>query len=107
MKVEIKPLSVNQVWQGRRFKTKAYKEYETEVMLKLSPFQFPTGRLKLCITFGMSNKMSDIDNPIKPFVDILQKKYGFNDRDIYKMELTKEIVKKGNEYIEWSIEELN
>ena len=75
-------------------------------MLKLSPFQFPNGKLKLSITFGLSNKMSDIDNPVKPFVDILQKKYGFNDRDIYEMSLKKDIVKKGEEYIKWSIKRI-
>lgn len=33
-------------------------------------------------------------------VDILQKKYGFNDRDIYELHIKKTIVPKGNEYIQ-------
>ena len=32
MYLKIKPLSVNQVWQGKRFKTKTYKDYEKNVL---------------------------------------------------------------------------
>lgn len=53
----------------------------------------------LHIEFGFSNKASDLDNPVKPILDILQKKYGFNDRDIYELHIKKTIVPKGNEYI--------
>ena len=35
MKINIKPLSVNKAWQGKRFKTKKYKAFETELLLKL------------------------------------------------------------------------
>ena len=28
----IKPLSVNEAWQGKRFKTNSYKSYEKDVM---------------------------------------------------------------------------
>ena len=35
-------------------------------------------------------------------IDILSKKYGFNDNRIYQLFLTKQIVKKGNEFIEFS-----
>ena len=34
-KINIKPLSVNQAWMGRKFKTKFYKDYEIELALKL------------------------------------------------------------------------
>lgn len=55
-KVYIKPLSVNEAWQGRRFKTKEYKAYEQEVLLKLKPLEVPEGKLKLVLTFGFSSK---------------------------------------------------
>ena len=35
MKIEIKPLSINKCFQGRRFKTNDYKNYEKELLLKL------------------------------------------------------------------------
>jgi len=106
MQIKVKPLSVNRVWQGKRFKTQDYKAYEQEVMYLLPPLEIPEGKLYVKYTFGLSSKNSDIDNPVKPFTDILQKKYGFNDRQIYKMELEKEDVKKGEEFIKFLIEEL-
>ena len=106
MKISIKPLSVNKCWQGRRFKTPIYKGYESELLLKLSKIDTPIGQIKINITFGFSNKGSDIDNPLKPFLDILQKKYGFNDRDIYELNVKKEIVKKGSEFIYFKIYEI-
>ena len=45
------------------------------------------------------SKLSDIDNPLKPFLDILQKKYGINDRDINELLVKKTVVKKGDEFI--------
>ena len=104
--INIKPLSVNKCWQGRRFKTKDYKSYECELLLKLKNIEICSGYLKLNITFGYSNKLSDIDNGLKPFIDILQKKYKFNDRDIYELSVKKEIVKKGYEFIKFNIQKL-
>lgn len=103
--IKIKPLSVNDAWKGRRFKTDDYENYEWELFAKLKPLGIPKGKLSLFITFYLSNKLSDIDNPVKPFLDILQKKYKFNDRDIYEMRVVKKIVKKGEEGIYFDIKE--
>jgi Holliday junction resolvase RusA-like endonuclease len=100
MRLNIKPLSVNECWQGRRFKTKKYLAYEKELLLMLKPLKLPQGNLFLNIKFGFSNKNSDIDNCVKPLLDILQKKYSFNDRNIYRLCLEKTIVKRGYEFIE-------
>jgi hypothetical protein len=35
MKIQIKPMSVNIAFQGRRFKTPLYKKYEKDLMLLL------------------------------------------------------------------------
>ena len=106
MKINIKPLSVNEAWQGKRFNTKKYKQYEKDVLLMLPKVKINDVPMTLIINFGFSNKASDIDNPVKCFVDCLQKKYGFNDKNIYRMILVKELVKKGDEYIEFNIKEL-
>ena len=105
-KINIKPLTVNQAWQGRRFKTKQYKEYEKEMLLLLGSMHIPEGPLFLMMRVGLSNKLSDIDNVAKPTIDILQKKYGFNDNRIYKLQLIKEIVKKGDEFIHIEFKEM-
>ena len=104
MKIKIKPLSVNECWAGRRFKTPKYKEYEEELLWKLKDKKIPLGKLAIIFRFGFSNKMCDWDNPIKPLQDILQKRYKFNDRDVYRASIEKEIVKKGEEFIEFFIE---
>ena len=106
-KVDIKPLSVNQAWQGKRFKTPSYKRYESNVSFLLpASLEVPDGYLSIKYTFGMSNKQSDIDNPVKLFTDILQKKYGFNDSRVYELNVRKVIVPKGEEYVEFEIKAL-
>jgi Holliday junction resolvase RusA-like endonuclease len=107
MQIEIKPLSVNQCWQGKRFKTPKYKDFEKQVLLLLpNNYKVPLGDLQITLKWGFSSKLSDWDNPIKPFQDILQKKYNFNDSRIFKATVEKEIVKKGEEYIEFNIKKM-
>lgn len=106
-KINIKPLSVNECWQGRRFKTKEYKQYEKDLLLMLPNIKLKIQRVSIDIIFGFSNSLCDIDNPLKPFLDVLQKKYSINDRDIYKLNVTKEVISKGNEFIKYEIKELN
>jgi len=103
MRVEIKPLSVNQAFQGKRFKTKLYLAYEKEMYFKLKPMTLPEAPYHLKIDVGMSSSLADIDNFLKPFIDILQKKYGFNDRDITKLSVMKYKVPKGQEFIEFYV----
>jgi len=107
VRVDIKPLSINECWQGRRFKTPKYKTYEKELLYVLPPLTVPEKPYKLSLTFGVSNMQSDWDNPVKAFVDVLQKKYGFNDRDIHQGIVEKVKTKKGEEFIEFNLEHLN
>lgn len=107
-KLNIKPLSVNKAFKGRRFKTKEYDKYISD-MLYLLPNSLKINSnvyLSLSVTFGFSSRANDIDNPAKLFIDCLVKKYGFDDRMIYELYLCKEIVPKGKEYIEFNIKEI-
>lgn len=103
IKINIKPLSVNEAWQGKRFKTNAYKAYEKKMLLSLPKMAIPTGKMKVVFEFGLSNVCSDIDNPVKPFLDVLQKKYWFNDRNVIEMEVKKVKTDKGKEYIKFQL----
>lgn len=103
MKIKIKPLSVNECFQGKRFKTPKYAKYERDLLYLLPHYEVPQGNLHLILNFGLSNMGADIDNPVKPFVDILQKRYKFNDNRITEMTLRKHKVKKGKEYIIFEI----
>jgi len=104
--VNIKTLSINEAFQGKRFKTPLYKKYEEIVLIMLPKIKMPNPPFKLTIEIGFSNKLADIDNPLKPILDILQKKYGINDRDVYELRVKKEIVKKQEEYFKFKIETL-
>lgn len=97
--LKVKPLSVNNAWQGKRFKTSAYKDYEKKVLYMLPNIEIKEFK-QLKITYGFSNMMSDIDNPTKLVLDILQKKYGVNDRDLIYLVLHKQKTSKGSEFIE-------
>lgn len=101
--VDIKPLSVNEVWKGRRFKTKTYSSYEKEVLLKLKTMQVPPPPYEITFRFGLSSKLADWDNPVKPFQDILQKKYGFDDKHIERAVVEKVLVNKGDEFVEFEL----
>lgn len=103
VKINIKPLSVNEAWQGRRFKTPAYKRYQRDVLYLLPKIMLPEPPFNVDIELGFSSKLADIDNPVKMIIDILQKKYGFNDRDIIELNIKKTLVKKGNEYFKFNI----
>ena len=98
MRVFIKPLSVNEAWRGRKFKTPKYKQYERDLLISL-PKTLKKDFTQLNIKIGVS-ALFDIDNCLKPLIDILQKKYDFNDRYITKIVIEKEVVKKGFEYID-------
>lgn len=102
IKIQIKPVSVNECYTGRRFKTEIYKWYETELMYRLpgSYDAIPKDcKLKVIYEFGFSSNGSDLFNHEKCLTDILQKKYGFNDNRIFEGHLYKKIVPKGQEYV--------
>ena len=101
--VNIKPLSVNRAWMGRRFKTNEYKIYERQLQLILPALTLPEAPYSVIYHVSYSNRGSDIDNFLKQFNDCLQKKYNFDDKHIFHMEVFKHIVKKGLEKIEFNI----
>lgn len=106
MKIQIKPLSVNDAWQGRRFKTPKYKKFESDLLFLLPKIDIPAPPYEFNYTFGFSSNGSDLLNPEKLVTDIICKKYGINDNKIHKMTLEKVIVAKGCEFITFEIRNL-
>ena len=89
-RVNLKPLSMNEAFMGRKRKTAAYRNYEIKVPKELPDLDLPErGPLGLRLRAGLSNRAADLDNVVKPFLDILQANYGFNDNRIYIIEMTK------------------
>jgi Holliday junction resolvase RusA-like endonuclease len=103
--IQIKPLSVNKCWLGKKRKSADYRKYEEEVASCIEDREplWERGRLTLTLTFGFSTNSADVDNPIKPIQDILQKVYNFNDKRIFHLVVTKVLVKKGQEFLSYSI----
>jgi Holliday junction resolvase RusA-like endonuclease len=98
-KLKIRPLSVNKVWQGRRFKTKDYKNYEEEVLFSLKKEKMIRGYVEVVFEFRLKyHKTSDVDNFIKPLLDIIVKKGLIEDDrfirhlDVYKYPAEKDSV---------------
>ena len=106
IELSIKPLSANEAFKGRKFRTKKYDAYIATLMLILPKLSLPNPPYSINLVVGYSNVLSDIDNCLKPFIDCLQKKYLFNDRDIYKLSIEKKIIKKGKEFINFEIKSL-
>jgi len=101
--INIKTLSIKQAWRGRRFRTDKYESYERECLLLLKSMNVPAHPYELRLSFGFSNYLSDIDNPMKPFIDILQKKYSFDDRDILRIVVDKVMTDKGKEFVSFEL----
>lgn len=102
--LEIKPLSINEAYQGRRFKTPKYSKYTSEILSILPALTLPEPPYKISYIFSFSNVASDFDNPLKPITDLLQHKYNFNDKHVMEAHIRKKIVKKGKESIWFRIE---
>ena len=101
-RIRIKPLSVNESYRGRKFKTPALAKYKKDLQFLLPKIEIPCGMLHVHYVFGVSSRRSDGDNLIKSFQDTLSEVYGFNDNIIYSWFIEKKIVNKGEEYIEFS-----
>ena len=42
--IEVKPMSVNRAWQGRRFKTPEYRKYERKLIALMPDMEIPRKR---------------------------------------------------------------
>lgn len=103
VRLDIKALSVNSAWKGRRFRSDAYKKYQVAVKSQLPPLQLPPPPYKLSLVFGFSSKASDADNGVKCLQDIIAEHYNFNDKLITELHIKKELVPKGAEFITFNI----
>lgn len=106
LKLDIKPLSVNAVWQGKRFKTPAYLRYERDALMLL-PRKNNKSKQPLIVkyVFYLTKRqysLSDVGNFEKPLTDILVKSgVIYDDRYIVKITMEKRLSDKS--YIEINI----
>lgn len=104
LNIPLKPLSVNKAWQGRRFKSEDYLDYEEDLNRLLRDNLAPLeGKIEVRYKFYLKNhSRTDNDNLVKPIQDILVKlKYIKDDRYIYRTIIEKYPSK--NDYMEIEI----
>lgn len=106
-RINIKPISLNEAYRGRRFSTKELKQFKDDVYIQLPKLIIPKGKLEIHYVFGVSSKRSDGDNLVKAIQDCIANAYGFNDCMIYKWRGEKVDVAKGKEFIEFELSPLN
>lgn len=104
IKIPLKPVSVNAAWQGRRFKTQLYKDFEQE-MLAIMPrnlCKIP-GNYAIHLKFFLKNaRACDLSNFIKTTEDIIVKA-GIVDDDRFCWHMTVEKFKSKENYLEFGI----
>jgi Holliday junction resolvase RusA-like endonuclease len=94
IKIDCSPLSSNAAWQGRRFKTDAYEQFEKDVS-RLLPYSVKNtaedGLVQITYRFHLKHhKTTDYDNLIKSLQDILVKNGLLkDDRFIYRAVIEK------------------
>lgn len=101
--LNVKPISLNHAYRGRRFRTPELEAFKIEMNVKLPRMEIPDGKLAVTFAFGVSSKASDLDNLVKATQDAIADKYGFDDRRIYALSASKSDVPKGEEYIMFEI----
>jgi Holliday junction resolvase RusA-like endonuclease len=99
MKINVKPLSINQAYRTQkkttRYKTAEYIAYENNMMFLLPKADLSKyDKIQLTLDIYVSTKSFDLDNALKPCIDLLQKKRDFNDNKVYRIIATKHIVSK-------------
>lgn len=102
-RINLKPVSVNECFTGRRFKTDLYKRYIDSIGFMAPKIKMPEPPFQIHLKFGFSNEASDFDNCVKTTIDSLAKKYGFNDKLIRRAIIDIEIVPVKKEYFEFEI----
>lgn len=103
-RLQIKPLSLNHAYRGRRFETPELRDFKNEMSLLLPrQIEIPEGNMCIYFRFGVSSKNADGDNLIKCAQDSIAECYGFNDKRVYEWHIVKEDVKKGEEFIEFHL----
>ena len=90
-------------YRNKAIKQIKYVNYQNELRDELKgvewPFE-PAQLLEFEIIAGVSNKAADLDNIVKPLLDTYQGIFEeFNDNKVYYVELHKEIVSKGEEFL--------
>lgn len=107
--VQTRPFSTNKM-TGRRktYETKEYLEFR-DLIAKVAGGNYGIDKkmmFRLRCVAAFSNRAGDLDNVFKPLLDsmVASMDSDFDDRQVYEIMARKRIVKKGQEYLEITLE---
>ena len=107
IEIPVKPLSVNEAWKGRRYKSASYSRFEILLYAKLLHTvrpNIPDGDLEIHFVWGFSRfRQSDYDNPIKTAQDVICRWLKIDDSRFVSGSQLKVKVDKGDEFIRFFI----
>jgi Holliday junction resolvase RusA-like endonuclease len=94
--IQIKPMSINVCFQGRRFRTSTFKKWQDLIICSLPAGSSKSKSLAMSIYIYLKDmNRSDLDNYIKPLIDCCVKKgIILDDRYIKYLEVIKRRAKK-------------
>ena len=113
-RLEEKPLSANAMFTIKRHRTHKYNSYAKRWAEVLVDAKLPDDiedhsemYFKLDMKVGLSSSLADLDNCIKPLLDIIQGNLeGFNDKRVLEIHATRYKARKGEEYIEFTLTQI-
>lgn len=101
--VKGKPFSANRMHYGKKTDTVDYRTFRDELLETLPDIEIPEGMIRIKLLACFSTKNADLDNVLKPLLDVLQKRYKFNDSKVYRIVAQKQTVPKGQECLKFQI----
>ena len=100
--INLKPVSTNKIWKGKRWMSKEGAQFKKDCLLllraKQAKLKVMEGEMSIHFRFGLSREM-DTSNCIKLVEDCVALALGVDDIKFRGMTATKEKVAKGKEFI--------
>lgn len=97
--IPLRPMSVNYAWRGRKFKTPKYAEFEQDCFRFIKGVK-TNGEVEVHFKFYLKKyKINDLDNFLKPLLDILVKCEMIDD-DRFVMRIVAEKIKSTEDRID-------
>lgn len=108
IRLQLKPVSTNRLYSGRRYLSQEARVFQEQCHLLLlvahqgRPRVVPEGPLEIHFVFGLYRDM-DVTNCVKLVEDIIADFYGFNDARVQGSSQRKVKVGRGEEFIAFSL----
>lgn len=110
--VQTRPFSTNKMSGARKtYETKEYLEFRDLIARKAGGEYGISSKTKfrLIVVAAFSNKAGDLDNVFKPLLDsmVASMDKDFDDKQVYEIQARKKLVKKGQEFLQVTLEVLD